>query len=65
MLQTRVSTFMQPERRIEIAFLMMPLLGVPVWPSGKALGWQAKGLRFESASALLSLQKLWSVDTVF
>ena len=36
----------------------------PVWPSGKALGWQAEGLRFESASALLSLQKLWSVDTV-
>ena len=36
----------------------------PVWPSGKALGWKAEGLRFESASALLSLQKLWSVDTV-
>ena len=31
----------------------------PVWPSGKA------GPRFESASALLSLQKLWSVDAVF
>ena len=30
----------------------------PVWPGGKALG------RFESASALLSLQKLWSLDTV-
>ena len=36
----------------------------PVWPSGKALGWYAEGPRFESASALLSLQKLWSVDTV-
>ena len=36
----------------------------PVWPSGKALGWSAKGPRVESASALLSLQKLWSVDTV-
>ena len=36
----------------------------PVWPSGKALGWEAQGLRFESASALLSLQKLWSRDTV-
>ena len=34
-----------------------------VWPSGKALGWQAEGPRFESASALLSLEKL-SVDTV-
>ena len=36
----------------------------PVWPSGKALGWYAEGTRFESASALLSLQKVWSVDTV-
>ena len=36
-----------------------------VWPSGKALSWQAEGPRFESALALLSLQKLWSVDTVF
>ena len=36
----------------------------PVWPSGKALDWQAEGPRFESASALLHLQKLWSVDTV-
>ena len=25
----------------------------PVWPSGKALGWEAEGPRFESASALL------------
>ena len=31
----------------------------PLWPSGKA-----EGPRFESASALLSLEKLWSVDTV-
>ena len=36
----------------------------PVWPSGKALGWKAEGPGFESALALLSLQKLWSVDTV-
>ena len=36
----------------------------PAWPSGKALVWKAEGPRFESASALLSLQKLWSVDTV-
>ena len=37
----------------------------PVWPSrGKVLGWKAEGPRFESSSALLSLQKLWSVDTV-
>ena len=35
-----------------------------VWPSGKALGWLAEGPPFESASALLSLQKLWFVDTV-
>ena len=38
--------------------------GEPVWPRGKALGRYAEGPRFESASALLSLQKLWSVDTV-
>ena len=30
----------------------------PVWPSGKALGWKAEGPRFESAPALLSLQKV-------
>ena len=35
----------------------------PVWPSGKALGWYAEGYRFESTSAVLSLQKLWPVDT--
>ena len=29
----------------------------PVWPSGKALGWLAEGPRFDTASALLSLQK--------
>ena len=40
------------------------LLSEPVWHSGKALGWLAEGLRFESASALLSLQKLWSMDTI-
>ena len=36
----------------------------PVWPNGKPLGWQAEGPRFDSASALLSLQKLWSVDSL-
>ena len=38
----------------------------PVWPSGKALGWQAEGPRFDTASALLSLRKGcgFSVDTV-
>ena len=36
-----------------------------VWPSGKALGWQAEGPWFKSALALLSLQKLWFMDTVF
>ena len=36
----------------------------PVWPSGKSLDWQAEGNRFESASAHLCLQKLWSADTV-
>ena len=37
----------------------------PVWPSGKALGRQADDGWFESgpASALLSLEKLWFVDT--
>ena len=29
--------------------------GSLVWPSGKALDWQAEGPRFHSASALLSL----------
>ena len=33
--------------------------GESVWPSGKAVG-----PRFDTASALLSLQKLWFVDTV-
>ena len=36
----------------------------PVWPCGKAVGWEAERPRFDSASALLSLQKLWFVDTV-
>ena len=30
----------------------------PVWPSGKAFGWQAEGPRLDSVSAILSLQKL-------
>ena len=36
----------------------------PAWRNGKALGCQAEGLRFNSVSGLLVLQKLWSVDTV-
>ena len=34
-------------------------------PSGKALGWEAEGPRFESGSALLSLQKLWTLSRDF
>ena len=40
----------------------------PAWPSGKALGWQAEGPRFDTASALLSLQKgcgLWTPSCDF
>ena len=40
----------------------------PVWPSGKAFGWQAEGPRLDSASALLSLQKgcgLWTLSCDF
>ena len=40
----------------------------PVWPSGKALGWYAEGPRFDTASALLSLQKgcgLWTLSCDF
>jgi len=36
----------------------------PVWPSGKALGWQA-GPRFDSSSALFSLFKSSGLWTVF
>ena len=36
----------------------------PVSRFGQAVGWKAEGFRFESASVLLSLQRLWSVDTV-
>ena len=32
--------------------------------SSEVLGWSAEGPRFESAVALLSLQKLWSCDLV-
>ena len=35
-----------------------------VWPSGKVLGGKAEGTRFDSASALRSLQK-WFMDAVF
>ena len=35
----------------------------PVWPSGKALGWQAERSLFYSVSALLSLQNLGFVDS--
>ena len=38
----------------------------PVWPSDKAIwGWYAGRPRFDSASAVLSLQKVWFMDTVF
>ena len=40
----------------------------PVWPSGKALGWYAEGPRFDTASALFSLQKgcgLWTLSCDF
>ena len=36
----------------------------PAWPSGKELGWYAKGPWFDFTSAFLSLQKLRFVDTV-
>ena len=40
--------------------------GSLVWPSGKALDWQAEGPRFHSASALLSLSpkvvRLWTLS---
>ena len=39
-------------------------MGEPVWPSGKALGWEVEGPRFSIALALLSLQKgcgLWTL----
>ena len=45
-----------------VIFYFVYLFPEPVWPSGKALGWKAEELRLESISALLSLQKLWSVD---
>ena len=45
-------------------FTYLHPLGKPVWPSSKAIGWyEAEGPLFESASALLFLQKLWSVDS--
>ena len=34
----------------------------PVWPSGKALGWEAEGPRLDSASTLLSLQEAGAVQ---
>ena len=40
----------------------------PVWPSGKALGWEAEGHRLDSASVLPSLQKdcgLWTLSCDF
>ena len=46
----------------------LSFVGEPVWPSGKALGWEAKGPRFDTASALLTLQKgcgLWTLPCDF
>ena len=52
-----------PASLLAVALPSVYTAGGPVGPSGKALlGWL--GPRFESASALLSLQKLWSVETV-
>ena len=54
-------------RQVSALFIFRSaFLGVrePVWPSGKAVGWEAEGPQFEFASAVLSLQHLWSVDTV-
>ena len=38
-------------------------MGQSGWPSGKASGWKAEGPGFDSVSALLSVQKLWFMDT--
>ena len=41
-------------------------LSEPVWPSdGKTVGWQAERPGFDSASAVISLQKLLVVGTAF
>ena len=45
-----------------------PHTSEPVWSSGKALGWEVEGPRFDSASALPSLQKgchLWTPSRDF
>ena len=55
----------QPERLYAKEFSKE---GEPVWPSGKALGWEAEGPRFDTASVLLSLQKgcgLWTLSCDF
>ena len=52
------------QRYIKAVIIICQLSREPLWPSGKALGWYAEGPRFDTASALLSLQKLWFVDTV-
>ena len=49
---------------------MFPVLNrvcEPFWPSGKALGWYTEGPRFDTASALLSLQScgLWTLSCDF
>ena len=37
----------------------------PVWPSGKALGWQAEGPRLDSRfGSAVSSKRWWFVDTV-
>ena len=43
---------------------LIPQVREPVWSSSKALGLETEGPRFKSASALLCLRKLWSVDIV-
>ena len=41
--------------------------GEPVWPSGKALGWQAEGLRFDPLrlSFLFKNCGLWTLSCDF
>ena len=58
----------QFNRLYKYVCLLHTLLGRLVWPSGKALGWEAEGPWLDSASALLSLQKgcgLWTLHCDF
>ena len=46
-----------PDQSAEKQVSNIPFKVKLVWPSGKALGWQVEGPRFNTALALLSLQK--------